>query len=310
VPNIEQVSREELKRTLPLLLATPGGRAASRTAVQAFQDYVHDPRIRWEAWRIGSVDRAVALVLALLLPGSTAIVLIPVPAELGIRAVEQQELLRTTLALLGQRGLYFAQALILPKAHAQKNLLESAGFRLLAPLTYLERDVRYPWVDPPQVEESAWLTFGRQTYDEFAALLLETYKESQDCPELTRLRPIDAVIAGHQAAGEFDPALWEILRVDGVSAGCILLAPLRDGRTVELAYMGVAPAFRRRGLATVLLRRALAQCRRRGARRLTLAVDERNEPAKRVYQRNGFQVTTQRDAYLFPFQSPGGSQAG
>ncbi|HOO16384.1 MAG: GNAT family N-acetyltransferase [Phycisphaerae bacterium] len=310
MPNVEQISPEELKRALPLLLATPGGRAASRAAVQVFQDYIRDPRIQWDAWRIGSVDRPAALVLALLLPGSTAIVLVPVPGELGIRASEQQELLQAALARLCQRGLYFAQALILPTAHAQKDLLESAGFRLLAPLTYLERDVRYPWVDPPQVEESVWLTFGRQTYDEFAALLLETYKESQDCPELTRLRPIDAVIAGHQAAGEFDPTLWEILRVDGVSAGCILLAALRDGRTVELAYMGVAPAFRRRGLATVLLRRALALCRARSARRLTLAVDERNEPAKRVYQRNGFQVTTQRDAYLFPFSSPGGLQAG
>jgi ribosomal protein S18 acetylase RimI-like enzyme len=297
---IELVESDQLPRTLPVLLASPGtGRPASQAVVRGFQDYVRDPRIKWEGWRTGDIDRPRALFLALLLPGSTAIVLTPSPGELGIGAAEQEELTRIALARLGGRGLYFAQALLLPAAQGRRKLLENVGFRLLATLTYLERDVKYPWLDPPQVEETAWLTFSRQTRDEFAALLLETYKDSADCPELARLRPISAVIAGHQAAGEFDPSLWEILRVDGRNAGCILLAPLSDGRSVELAYIGVAPEFRRRGIATLLLRRALARCRARGARRLTLAVDERNEPAKRLYQRCGFQITTHRDAYLY-----------
>jgi mycothiol synthase len=236
-------------------------------------------------------------------------VLVPTPGELGIAPAAQEELTRVGLERLGGRRLHFAQALILPAAHGQRRLLESAGFRLLAPLTYLERDTRYPWCDPPQIDESAWLTFSRQTFDQFAALLLETYKDSADCPELAHLRPIDDVIAGHQAAGEFQPSLWEILRVDDQNAGCILLAPLRGGRTVEVAYMGVAPAFRGRGIATLLLRRALARCREIGARRLTLAVDERNEAAKCVYQRCGFEVTTHRDAYLYRWTKDAGAGA-
>jgi ribosomal protein S18 acetylase RimI-like enzyme len=297
---IELITDEELPRTLPVLLATPGsGRPASRAAVQGFEEYVRDPRIGWRGWRIGEADQPRALVVVVLLPGATAIVLTPAPCELGIGGAEQEKLTRAALTLLGELRLHFAQALVLPTARAHKRLFENVGFQPLATLTYLERDVRYPWLDPPEVEESAWLTFNRQTYEEFAALLLETYRESADCPELSRLRPISDVIAGHQAAGTFDPSLWEILRVDGCSAGCVLLARLHEGRTTELVYIGVAPQMRRRGIATLLLRRALAQSRSRGARRLTLAVDERNEPAKRLYRRCGFGVTAQRDAYLY-----------
>ena len=120
MPNVEQISPEELKRALPLLLATPGGRAASRAAVQVFQDYIRDPRIQWDAWRIGSVDRPAALVLALLLPGSTAIVLVPVPGELyQLRATE---LLQARCACVSAD--FIRQALI-PTAHAQKDLLEA-----------------------------------------------------------------------------------------------------------------------------------------------------------------------------------------
>jgi mycothiol synthase len=296
---LEPLRDQDLRWALPVLLATPGSGRGAAAAVRAFEDYLGDPRIGWEGLRQGDADRPSALFFAILLPGSTAIVLTPSPDELGIEAAAQEELTRAGLAQLGERRLYFAQALIIPEAVGQKRVLESVGFRRLAPLTYLERDVRYPWIEPPALEEGAWLTFSRQTYGEFAALLLETYKESADCPELTRLRPIEDVIAGHQAAGEFDPLLWEILRVDSQNAGCILLAPLRDGRTVELAYVGVAPALRGRGIAALLLRRAMAQCRARGARRLTLAVDDRNEVAKRVYARCGFQASTHRDAYLY-----------
>ena len=67
---------------------------------------------------------------------------------------------------------------------------------------------------------------------------------------------------------------------------------------MEIVYVGVVPEFRRRGLAKLLLRQALHVARRSGARRVTVVVDGRNTPARRLYDAFAFAQATQRDAYL------------
>jgi ribosomal protein S18 acetylase RimI-like enzyme len=135
--------------------------------------------------------------------------------------------------------------------------------------------------------------------------LLATYNDSLDCPELTGLRPIEDILAGHRAAGQFDPRLWELFLVDDEPAGCLLLAPLHTAPSLEVVYMGVVPEHRGRGVGDALLRRALQQCREHGARLLTLAVDGRNAPAKRLYERFGLKTVARRDAYLYRWHEPG-----
>ena len=55
--------------------------------------------------------------------------------------------------------------------------------------------------------------------------------------------------------------------------------------------------FRRRGLATALLRHVLDTAAREGAGRATLEVRESNEAARRLYERLGFTVTARRRRY-------------
>ena len=45
----------------------------------------------------------------------------------------------------------------------------------------------------------------------FAETILQTYRDSLDCPGLNGVRQIEDIIAGHKASGEFDPALWFLL---------------------------------------------------------------------------------------------------
>ena len=232
----------------------------------------------------------------------------PTPGEHGIDAAEQKALTIASLAQLHGRQLHFAQVLLLPDAEGQRRLLEQVGFRRLAPLLYLERDARYPWVDPPEADESAWVEFRPETRDAFAATLLATYEESLDCPELANLRPIDDILAGHRAAGRFNPRFWELLRVDGQNAACLLLNALSPARTLELVYMGVRTEFRQRGIGSLLLQRALQRCRDSGARRLTVAVDDRNDPAKRLYARFALRSIARREVYLYRWAT-GGEQA-
>jgi ribosomal protein S18 acetylase RimI-like enzyme len=300
MPEPEPLQLADLPVSVAILLATPGsGRAADARQVRGFCEYLAQGPVRWEGWRFGQRNTPSALFFALLLPGRTAIVMIPSPGEHGIEPGEQLQITQTGLARLGERDLHYAQALIEPEAAAKRALLEQIGLQPLAPLEYLERAVAYPWADPPAPDEAEWVSYDEQTHAEFAEVIAATYQESRDCPELTGLRPIEDVLAAHRAAGFFDPALWELARVGGQAAGCLLLSRLAQAPMLEVVYMGVVPAMRRRGVGQLLLRRALAQCRAGGARRLTVVVDGRNEPAKRLYARFALMPVARRDAYLY-----------
>ncbi|MFH1745932.1 MAG: GNAT family N-acetyltransferase [Planctomycetota bacterium] len=297
---IESLPAEHLGDALTYLLATPGARqGAAARQVQVFLDYIQSSPLEWEGFRIGTSPRWSALALVLLLPGSTVIIMVPTPGEMGIDQRAQRELTMFVLKQLGHRKLNYVQALLLPEARGQRELLRATGFQHLAPLVYLERAVRYPWVPPPQVDESEWISFNKDSYDSFAATLLATYQDSLDCPELSGLRSIEDIIAGHQSSGVFDPAMWELLRLDGTCAGCLLLSPLAKTPSVEVVYMAVVPGYRRRGLGGMLLRRALQLCRQSRARTLTLVVDDRNAPAKALYQCFAFEPTARREAWLY-----------
>ncbi len=195
--------------------------------------------------------------------------------------------------------LHYAQALIEPEAAGKRALLAQAGFVPLTTLLYQERSAKFPWVDPPPDSEVEWIRYGADTHAGFAETVLTTYEGSLDCPELTGLRPIADIFGAHQAAGRFDPALWELARCNGQSAGVLLLSRMVHGPVLELVYMGVVPAWRRRGVGALLLRRALERCRERGAKEITVVVDVRNTPARRLYERFAFATVAQREACLY-----------
>ena len=66
---------------------------------------------------------------------------------------------------------------------------------------------------------------------------------------------------------------------------------------LHINTLAVAPAWRRRGLATTLLRHVFAEASARGVQRATLEVRASNRPAIALYERLGFQVTATRYRY-------------
>lgn len=296
---IDTVEASDRDRVLTRVLAPPGKTGlATRAQVKAFVSYMSACALEWTAWRCGREGRETALLFVLFLPGGTAILMLPTPGTRGIVRNDQQDLVAAGLERLADRRLYYVQALIEPEAAAKCDLLEVNGFSHLTQLIYLQREVSFPWFDPPDPHEATWITYDQARHEMFARMLLATYADSQDCPELTGVRSIDAVIASHKAAGQFDPALWELAGVRGEPAGCVLLAPLAGGPLVEVVYMGVASAWRRHGVGRLLLRRALQHCRTLGARELTAVVDRRNDPARQLYARFGFKPMAAREAYV------------
>jgi len=302
--HIETVAGAELEGMLARVLAPPGrGGRATRAHVRSFVDYVSKCGLEWTGLRARRGEGETALLLVLVLPGNTAIVMFPAPGDSDIRREDQQQLLASSVEQLAHRRLHYAQALIEPEAADKHTLLQATGFRYLTQLIYLQREASAVGLDLADAERASWLAYDARHHEDFARVLVQTYEDSRDCPELTGLRPIDAVIASHKAAGQFDPGLWEVACIDGEHAGCILLSTLPSGRLLEVVYMGVVPAWRGRGVGKLLLGRAVEHCRAAGASQLTAVVDRRNTPARPLYARFGFKATARREAYVHPLRA-------
>ena len=66
---------------------------------------------------------------------------------------------------------------------------------------------------------------------------------------------------------------------------------------LHINTLAVAPRFRRRGVATLLMQHVLAEAAREGARKATLEVRASNQAALALYERLGFRVTARRPGY-------------
>ncbi|MBU0617546.1 MAG: GNAT family N-acetyltransferase [Planctomycetes bacterium] len=296
---IETVDAADREKVLACVLAPPGRPAPPPLAhVRSFARYIDTCGLEWVAWRSRRQRRETACLFILLLPGGTAIAMFPAPAARNIEPADQRQLMAAGLGHLADRKLHYVQALVEPQAADKRELLEASGFTHLTQLIYLQRTAASPSFERVRAHEAAWIAYRNENHSAFAQILLATYEDSRDCPELTDLRPIDAVIASHKAAGEFDPTLWEIACVGEEHAGCILLSRLTQGSLMEVVYLGVAPGWRGRGVGKLLLRRALERCRVVGTRELTAVVDRRNDPARQLYARFDFKPTAVREAYI------------
>ncbi len=132
---------------------------------------------------------------------------------------------------------------------------------------------------------------------QLAALVEQTYEGSQDFPELAGLDTAAEALASYWRTGQGGDEHWYVgLAPDGTPAGAILLAQSEpsSGTAWELCYLGVVPRFRRCGWGRFLLRHAQWQARRHAVREILLGVDQRNQPAARLYEETGFTLCQQR----------------
>ena len=209
-------------------------------------------------------------------------------------------LLRAAAARVHSRdGARLIQTLVEPQgAPALEAALERAGFERLAVLALLRRPVRPEEQNlalPPGIK---WRHYWRLRHRQFARTLLATYGSSLDCPGLAGLRSVDDAIATHKATGLFCPRAWHLALAGGEPAGVVLLNNLQ-GRG-EVAYLGVVPAARRRGLGRALVARAIRDTAAMGLPQMGLAVDVSNAPAMRLYEKTGFSEIRRRLAYFVP----------
>jgi ribosomal protein S18 acetylase RimI-like enzyme len=271
--------------------------------------------------RVGVVERTLGLLHRGELPASSirlartpteilgAMLCLPAVGNVGLvwppqtlRILEKPELedalVQGSLAWLGRQGIKLCQALLRPEEVALTKPLLRNGFRYVTTLSYLVLQLNRSFSGDAGEPKCHFVPLNQTAPDQFAAALAGTYEGTLDCPELNDVRSIEETLAGHRAQGKFDPARWWLVEEARQAVGVLLINAVADDAAWEIIYMGLAPAARGRGLGRQLLAKAVQEARQARIQKLTLCVDQRNQPALNLYRRAGFETGEQREVFL------------
>ncbi|MDB5352526.1 MAG: acetyltransferase [Planctomycetota bacterium] len=251
-------------------------------------------------WVAVKKARIVGTLLTHALAGRAVAVWAPEVVPAWSRRTVAVSLVRAALADVTRKGFRVAQALVdRTSPRSARGDLSGGGLPRVTQLIYMARPTAPSLPVPASVPRFLWQSYGPETDAEFRRVLDTTYHGSLDMPELEGVRSLDDVIAAHRAGGRFDPTRWRIghLPDDPAATAIVLLTAQAERGSWEVAYLGLSPASRGRGLGRVALSYAL-ELARPHAPRLELAVDARNTPAFRLYRRAGFHPFDRRSVHL------------
>jgi ribosomal protein S18 acetylase RimI-like enzyme len=299
---IRSVSVAEPREALRHTLATHGQSDAEiEQQVSAFLDHVRALKTDIPGqWLAVDGNRVIGACTCAIAPGRTAVLILPSPRVMAVPDEVTARLVAAATLHAQRREIRLLQSLVAPGDRRLVETLRRLGWTQVADLQYMEAstDNAADARSPPAPAAGEWRTYDESTHGDFARLIEATYTSSMDCPALAGMREIDDIIAGHRAAALFRPGGWRMLCERDQPVGCILIGENPLQPAAELIYMGVHPLRRGRGLGSVLLRDGFDAARRDGLTQISLAVDMKNAPALRLYERFGFRPTMQRVAMV------------
>lgn len=139
------------------------------------------------------------------------------------------------------------------------------------------------------------------------ATVERTYKATLDVPELDGYRSTPDTLHGYLASSPASEPKWWLVQWRPIiqeteetsndhihpaessfqDCGC-LLTSVHDETTLEVVYLGVVPELRGRKIGSLLLQFLSDYCLANRIERVLLAVDLRNSPAIKIYEKFGF----------------------
>lgn len=241
-------------------------------------------------------DTIESSVLVVINKGATATILATEPSnESSVQEVSS--LIEESIRGLQGSACTIAQAILPVDAEQYARSYSKAGFDRLATLKYMERR-RSSKLRTIHTCSAHFIPMTKQTDATLGSILMASYEGSLDCPKIHGLRDVQDIIDGHRGLGLHDPNLWSLAEIDGELVGALLLNVVPDSKCMELAYLGVAPSARGKGIGDAFVQRAVKQSNDHGCTKITLAVDSNNLPAIRLYSRWGFGETGQRSTMI------------
>jgi ribosomal protein S18 acetylase RimI-like enzyme len=247
---------------------------------------------------VPGADGPAGVIVCIPTSGASGMIWPPVCRPGPLRGLQEDALIHHACDWLRNQGVRVVQGLLGVDETDLGRSLDRNGIRHITSLWSLRHNLQLPleWLRLP-----ARLTFEPYREDDpdlFHATLQRTYEETLDCPEVSGARTIEQVIEGHKNQGLFDPELWWLVRQGPRPVGVLLMMPSPEGLDWELAYLGLVPEARGQGLGKELILKALCEARAALVSGVTLSVDERNHPARRLYLRAGFTPFDRRAVYL------------
>jgi ribosomal protein S18 acetylase RimI-like enzyme len=242
-------------------------------------------RLLWAALPVVSPGRTVLFfgTSATLLNGDLSAM------DAGIEAVSRH---------YAKKDIQLAQMLLDPGDTRTVDTYLRHDFKLMAELVYLERSIRRAKPPAPLPGEFRMLNYSDATHNAFAAAVLASYEQSLDCPAMNGVRDIEDVLAGHKAAGLFDPDDWFLLLHGSDPVAVLLLGVTHQADGMELVYLGLSPKVRGYGLGNYLMQVAEARVTQHKLSKLSLAVDAKNTPALKLYYKHGMKQMTRKLALM------------
>jgi mycothiol synthase len=207
-------------------------------------------------------------------------------------------LIDAACAWLRTKGARLVQALVPPGQTGRAARLPANGFRCVTSLVTLVHDLALSGLHFATGERFRYEPYNPADPITFHQTLERTYEGTLDCPEVSGLRTVAEVIQGHKAQGPFEPENWWLARDGDQPVGLVIQVDSRSYDEREVAYVGVVPEARRRGVGRELMLRVLTEARAEGLARVLLAVDERNVPAYRLYTLLGFEEVERQQVFL------------
>jgi GNAT superfamily N-acetyltransferase len=238
------------------------------------------------------------VLICLPVPGASALFWPPRSIADSDSEGREDRMLATALSWVRSRGAKLSQSLLATEEVPLAASLLRNGFRHVTRLWYLAADLTRPVPNPLSSIGLKFQTYSPENAALLHSTLLRTYEGTLDCPEISGVRTVDEIIAGHRAQGRFDPSRWWLISEGARPIGVVLMTEMPQTGDWDVAYLGIVPEARRRGVARELMNRAMTDAKLWGAHRLTLSVDGRNLPALQLYRDLEFVPYDRREVYL------------
>ncbi len=205
-------------------------------------------------------------------------------------------LIREGLGELPQSNATLAQTVMGLREPLLKQAFLNAGFSKLATLTFMEQTR-----PPKKISTQHAISYKKLSSNQdqlLGYLLEETYIDSLDCPKIHGVRKTQDIIDGHRGYDSKCTQVWFIAELESKPAGVILLNAIPKTSSMELAYIGISPWARGRGLGHTLMQHITEQAISQDFSRITLAVDAANIPALGLYKKWNFIEKNKRDTFI------------
>lgn len=231
----------------------------------------------WGAWRDHQLDTA--LLLSPCMPCVHAWPIRSVLADRPQCLHVATQLWAKVAVHFGEMGFSFLQSLIRTEMIRDIEMMKHVGMLELTSIQQYENMLERLTLGS---EKIVLLQSSETEYPDFRRILLSTFVDTLDVPELNAL-------AGEASTGweyKSDNLRRYLIFNEGVCCGVAVLEVF--GEDASLRYIGVKREYRGRGLAQEALLQLLQLARQLNCKRVQVRVDARNTPALRLYQAAGF----------------------